>query len=262
MIADSYDIARLSHDTIAETGATRQWHFTWGHGWGQNRNAMSGLAQSLTGLGDHVLLDFPGFGNAPAPDQAWSTADYADLTANFLRASGDATLGRRVWIGHSFGGRVGIQLAARHPQLVDRLVLIASAGLPRNRSLADQARVTGKVYTFKALKRLAPALGMDVDKLRDRFGSADYKSAGELRETLMNVVREDLSDVAARISCPTCLIYGGKDTETPPEIGERLARIIPHANLTILQSQDHYSLLGEGRHQVAKRVRDFLITEA
>ena len=156
-------------------------------------------------------------------------------------------------------GRVGIQLAARYPELIDSLVLIAAAGLQRKRSLAQQARVTGKIYTFKTLKRLAPVIGMDVDKLRDSFGSADYRAAGEMRDILSTVVREDLSEIATGINCPTRLIYGERDTETPPEFGERLSGLIPHAELSILGGQDHYSLLAEGRHQVAKRIRDFLL---
>jgi pimeloyl-ACP methyl ester carboxylesterase len=260
MLAESYDIRRFAHDTLGALDTPGKWRLVWGHGWGQNRHAMAGLAQSLTSLGGHILLDFPGFGDAPPPDAAWSTADYADLAARFLASQPHD--GPTVWIGHSFGGRVGIQLAARHPASVDRLILIAAAGLQRKRSLADQVRVTGKVYTFKALKRMAPVLGMDVDKLRERLGSADYRNAGAMRDILSKVVREDLSAVAAAITCPTRLIYGENDTETPPEIGERLASLIPDAHLSVLPGQDHYSLLGEGRHQVARRIRDFLETEA
>ena len=165
-----------------------------------------------------------------------------------------------IWIGHSFGGRVGIQLAARRPDLVTRLVLIAAAGLQRRRSLMERTRIATKIRTFKALKRLAPVTGMDVDKLRERFGSSDYKAAGDMRDTLTKVVSEDLTDIAAQISCPTRLLYGELDTETPPEIGQRLAAIIPEAELSVLPGQDHYTVLGEGRHQVAKRIRDFLET--
>ena len=129
--------------------------------------------------------------------------------------------------------------------MVDKLVLIASAGLQRQRSVLEQTRVQGKIYTFKTLKHLAPVLGLDVDKLRDRFGSADYRNAGAMREILAKVVREDLTDVARQIRCPVLLIYGGKDTETPPEMGERLAELIPNADLNIFDTQDHYSLLGE-----------------
>ena len=55
-------------------------------------------------------------------------ADYADAFAEWLSTLPRA---RRIWIGHSFGCRVGLQLAARHPATVDGLFLIAAAGLPR-----------------------------------------------------------------------------------------------------------------------------------
>lgn len=256
MQTNDYDIAQFAHDELPALNGSGCWRFVWGHGWGQNRHAMADLAQSLTSLGSHVLLDFPGFGQSPKPEDAWTTAEYADLVARYLKANPHD--GRTVWLGHSFGGRVGIQLASRHPELIDRLVLIAAAGLQRKRSFAAQAHITSRIYTFKALKRLAPIIGMDVEKLRSRFGSADYKNAGTMREILSNVVREDLSDVARHIACPTRLIYGEKDTETPPEIGERLAKLIANAQLSVLAGQDHYSLLAEGRHQVAKRIRDFM----
>ena len=260
MQANDYDIAQFAHDTLPALNGSADWRFVWGHGWGQNRDAMADLAQSLTALGTHVLFDFPGFGQSPRPKDAWTTATYADLVARYLEAHPHD--GPTVWLGHSFGGRVGIQLASRHPAFVDRLVLIAAAGLQRKRSLAAQARVTSRIYTFKALKHLAPVIGMDIEKLRGRFGSADYKNAGAMREILSNVVREDLSSVAGTITCPTRLIYGENDTETPPEIGERLANLIANAELSVLAGHDHYSLLAEGRHQVAKRIRDFLICDA
>lgn len=142
--------------------------------------------------------------------------------------------------------------------LVAKLCIIAGAGLPRRRTTLEKARVGSKVYTYKTLKTLAPLLGIDTDKLRDRFGSADYRNAGAMRAVLTRVVNEDLSDVARQVRCPVQLIYGSADTETPPELGERLAKLIPDARLAILDGLDHYTVLGEGRHQVARRLRDFL----
>ena len=48
------------------------------------------------------------------------------------------------------------------------------------------------------------------------------------------------------------------DRETPPEIGERLSALIPRAALSVLPGQDHYTVLGDGRHIVAKRMTDFM----
>ena len=251
-----YDIDQLTFDRVAEAGDTAKWHFVWAHGWGQNRAALKPLAQSLFTTGTHDFVDFPGFGNSPKPDTAWTTADYADFMARWL--AHNATGRPVVWIGHSFGCRVGIQLAARHPGLIDRMMLVAGAGLPRHRSSLEQAKLKGRIYSYKALKRLAPLAGISQDQLRDRFGSADYKAAGAMRDILIKVVNEDLSDVAQKITCPVYLVYGSRDTETPPEIGERLARLIPASELAILDGLDHYSVLGDGRHQVAKRLKTLL----
>lgn len=237
----------------AESAARRM---IWGHGWGQDRRAFAGIAPSF-GDSAHLLLDFPGFGAAPRPETAWDTGAYADAAAALIAARRWA--GQEVvWIGHSFGGRVGLQLAARHPGAIDRLVLIAAAGLPRRRGALEKLRISAKRAQYKALRWIAERTGGDVEALRDRFGSADYRAAGPMREILVKVVTEDLTEVAGRVRAPTLLIYGAQDAETPPEIGARLAALIPGARLHVLDGHDHYSPLGAGKHVVAKRIAEFL----
>lgn len=248
--------APFAFEEVGQPAGARTVRFVWAHGWGQDRRALSPLAEALSGQGSHLLLDFPGFGASPPPPDAWDTAAYADAAAELLASRPPAA--KTVWVGHSFGCRVGLQLAARHPHAVTGLFLIAGAGLPRQRSLPGRLRLAARVRTFKALKRAAPMLGLDVEALRRRFGSADYANAGEMRAVLAKVVREDLCDVARHVRCPVHLVYGENDSETPPDIGERLSRLIPRAELTILPRHDHYSVLAGGKHQVLKRLRDFV----
>ena len=79
-----------------------------------------------------------------------------------------------------------------------------------------------------------------------------------MRGILTKVVNEDLSDIATTINCPVKLIYGGADDETPPEIGHRLADLIPGAEYVELDGLDHYSVLGAGRHQTAFQLKRFV----
>ena len=250
--------APFAFEEVGQPAGARVVRFVWAHGWGQDRRALSSLAEALSGQGSHLLLDFPGFGESPAPSHAWDTGDYADAAAELLANRPPAA--KTIWVGHSFGCRVGLQLAARHPESVSGLFLIAGAGLPRQRSVPERVRLSARVRTFKALKCAAPLLGLDVEALRRRFGSADYANAGEMRAVLAKVVKEDLSDVARQVRCPVHLVYGENDSETPPDIGERLSRLIPRAELTILPRHDHYSVLAGGKHQVLKRLRDFVGT--
>lgn len=232
---------RIAAQALGEEGAQP---FVWAHGWGQSGASLRPLARSLGALGRHTLLDLPGFGGSDAPPEGWGTADYADAIAETLE-------GPVTWIGHSFGGRVGIQLAARHPGLVSRLVLVASAGLPRRRPLWQALWLRARVAAFKACRRLAP------ERARDWFGSADYRAAGPLRAVFVRVVSEDLSEQAATVRCPTLLLYGERDTETPPEIGRRLAALIPGARLEVLGGLDHDTVLTTGRHRTAAHIKDF-----
>jgi len=229
-------------------------HLLWGHGWGQSAMALQPMAESLASFAYSTLIDFPGFGASPPPPGAWGTADYADAVAEWLQTQ---PLRRRVWIGHSFGGRVGIRLAARHPQLVGAMVLIASAGLRPKRPLRVATQTFLKVKFFKLAKALLGE-GPAVEKLRRWLGSIDYYKAGPLRPVLVKAINENLSEDAARVKCPVLLLYGEQDTITPVEVGQRLHSLIPHSELLILQRIDHHSIVGDGRHVAAHQILSFL----
>ncbi len=229
-------------------------HLVWGHGWGRTGADMLPLAESLGGFFSSSVVDFPGFGISPPPPNTWGTADYADTIAKLIKSEPPR---RRVWVGHSFGCRVGIQLAAHYPELFEGMILVAAAGLPRRRSIFEQLRYARRRYTFKAAKSFLGE-GPRLEAMRDRFGSADYRQAGSLRPVLVRVVNEDLTIPAGLIQCPVLLIYGDQDTETPVEIGTRLNHIIQDSKLVVLDGFDHHSLLSEGRHQVAHHILRFL----
>src|SRR5882724_9364418 len=95
-------------------------NLVWGHGWSQSGLALQPMAESLARFAFSSLIDFPGFGSSPMPPEVWGTAEYADAVANWL---GSLPPRRRIWVGYSFGCRVGIQIAARHPGLLSGMIL-------------------------------------------------------------------------------------------------------------------------------------------
>ena len=241
---------------VTEIGAAQSGglHLIYGHGWGQSGTAFQPLADTLKPFAPSSLIDFPGFGKSAIPPETWSTADYADAVAGWLRTLPPAKF---LWIGHSFGGRVGIQLAARHPHLLSGMVLIAAAGLQRRRTFVEKLQKNSRVLAFKFAKRFVRE-GPDLDRLRQRFGSSDYRLAGAMRPIFLRVIREDLTPQARLVACPTLLIYGTRDMDTPPEIGERLHKLIAGSELSLLEGFTHLSILTDGRHQVAMRIRRFM----
>jgi pimeloyl-ACP methyl ester carboxylesterase len=209
-----------------------------GLGWGSGASA----------IGDDGLLRHPH--PNPPPQAGEGKADAAVLR--------DTATVRRVWIGHSFGGRVGLQLAARHPDTLDALCLIATPGLPPMRSPAWRGRIAARRLMFRLARSLTPE-GPARDRLRSRFGSSDYARATPLlRQVLVKAVNEDLGDVARAVGMPVLLAYGDRDQDTPLDIGRRLEQLIPQSRLIVLRGFGHLDILTDGQHQLVQRLGEFL----
>jgi pimeloyl-ACP methyl ester carboxylesterase len=246
--------AELAVFHLADDSGAGPMELIWAHGWGHTHENMLPLAQAMRRSARSVLVDFPGFGASPVPPAPWGTADYADAMAEWL---GGLPPARRVWIAHSFGCRVGLQLAARHPETLAGLFLIAAAGLPPQRSPWVRARVAARRWAFRLARQFTPE-GPPRDRLRQRFGSADYRAAGALRPILVKAVSEDLTAVAGAVRVPAVLVYGDQDRETPPELGMRLNGLMPQSRLYVLRGFDHWSLLTEGRHLIIQRLGELM----
>ena len=199
------------------------------HGWARNRSDWAG---ALDGL-DALALDQPGFGAAPAPDDAWDTAAYAAWVAEVLE-----TLDRPVLVGHSFGGRVAIHLTASRPELVRGVVL---TGVPLYRIPS-----TGRPKLSYRLGRWAHARGLipesRMEALRQRHGSADYRAAqGVMRDVLVKAVNEEYApqvEQTAANGVPARLVWGEHDTAAPVWMAERAGeklRVTP----TVVQGSGH-----------------------
>jgi pimeloyl-ACP methyl ester carboxylesterase len=60
------------------------------------------------------------------------------------------------------------------------------------------------------------------------------------------------------VRCPSVLLYGDQDRETPPESGMRLNSLMPQSRLYVLRGFDHWSLVSDGRHQIIQRLGEFV----
>ena len=209
----------------------------WGHGWGQSHESFLELCAPLETSAKHVLVDFPGFGDTPKPPEAWGTKNYADHVAAFIQSKTDRPV---IWVGHSVGCRVGLQLAAHYPELIKGLFLIAGAGIPKQLPLHKSLYFKGRIKLYKLLKKLIP-FGLPEEWLIKKFGSADYKKADPvIRRILVKVVNEDLRDIVPQISCPVHFVYGENDTETPPKIGQTLSGLISDSKCSLRSSRKRF----------------------
>ncbi|MDT0574986.1 alpha/beta fold hydrolase [Croceicoccus sp. F390] len=228
-----------------------------GHGWGRTHRDFIPVAEALAPSIDGYLFDFPGFGQSPRPSEPWGTAKYAEAMARHLLDQ--CGIQQCTFVGHSFGGRVGLRLGARAPGLVRRLVIVAGAGVPRVLPWQERLRRKQRSMRFQRLKAKATTPEALL-ALEQQYGSADYVASREagMRDIFVATIAEDQTDQLGRISVPTALIYGALDTETPPQIGRSIAAGISGAEYIECPFLDHLSILDRGRHQIALAIKEGL----
>ena len=229
----------------------------WLHGWGQSREGLRNIAESMVSLGESWILDLPGHGEAPNPPEPFSPALYARLVRKWLATQPACPT---VIIGHSLGFRVAVHLAHQKTLGLIGLVAMGGAGVPRELSPQQKTRRRIIGMMIKAAKSFKPYLGeAPLNRLRQRFGSSDYLNvASDLRPTFLAVVNDDVTAICPEISLPVLLIYGESDTETPPSVAKKFKHLFPQAEHHLLPHQTHYSIVTGGRHVTSPLIRTFL----
>jgi pimeloyl-ACP methyl ester carboxylesterase len=223
------------------------------HGWGTSSQNLAGLVTWLSPECRVLAVDLPGFGWSDPPPAAWASTEYAAHVRQLLDRLG---IQAAAVVGHSFGGRVALRLAAETPDRVSRLVLVAAAGIRPPRT----ARYYVRVGVAKVLKTLAALPGLDrlgqrlAARWAGRVGSRDYKAAGRMRPTLVRSVNEDLGPVLSQIQAPTLLLWGDGDPEVGRAAVLRMAGGIRAARLLVLPGAGHFPFL-----DAPERFRDALI---
>ena len=221
------------------------------HGWGMNLRVFDPLRAALGTTQRVIAIDLPGHGASPWSADSSPQQQLAAIAAMLPRA---ATL-----VGWSLGGQLALQLA-REPALeVRRLVLLTTS--PRFVRAADWPHGMAAA----TLRQFAAQLERDPDRTIADFlelqvrGSVDaaavmatlqsaLRSHGAaqpaaLRAGLEMLEHNDLRELARQVQIPALVITGQYDRVTPPQAGEALAQLLPHAQLLQLRRAGHAPLI-------------------
>lgn len=224
IVVDGYNICYKTTGTGDKTVVILQ-------GWGTDLGVYDSVAGVIDGSRYRVIqFDFPGFGGSDEPKEPWDVDGFADFFCRFMEVMQvkQATL-----IGHSYGGRVIIKLAAREsiPFEITNIILIDSAGVLPVRTTAQKwkirkYKILKKFLNMKLIYAMFPEV---IDDWRSRQGSADYRNATPMmRQCMVKAVNEasdgaaseDPSGSAADLgrsgygnSYPGCTYYGREDTQ-------------------------------------------------
>lgn len=214
------------------------------HGWGQTGECFSDAISSLKGF-CNISVDFPPFGKSTEP-QGWSVFSYANMLISLCEA---LNIKKCNLIAHSFGGRVAILVSSLQSGLVDRLVLVGSAGMKPRRKLGYYL----KVFRYKLLKFFG--------RKPKNAGSSDYNALSDnMKQTFVSIVNTHLEEYCKNISAKTLIVFGENDIETPIYMAKRLKKLIKGSKLVILPHAGHFCFQ-ERSMQFKRLLTNFLTKE-
>lgn len=205
----------------------------------------------LAGQEDIYALEVLGHGMLGVEEGVVTFQRCADHVAATLGALG---LTGVTLVGNSYGGEFCWRAALDHPDLISKVVLIDSSGLPRTREQFLSEEVKMREWSIARLGYLANTEPRVASALDPHFdGAADPGRVREVFLALQNrgnwnamidLVRDENGSRAlelADLDAPSLLIWGELDQAYPPAtFGATFAERIPSARLVVVEGAGHY----------------------
>jgi pimeloyl-ACP methyl ester carboxylesterase len=209
-----------------------------------------------------IAFDLPGFGGSEMPAQKISISGYGRFVDTLLDELG---VGSAALVGNSMGGFIGIELAIRFPERVERLVLVSAAGLSieylRNeRALALLGVAENRLAAYSgwvasrsdALARRPGARRLIVgivahrpERLPGPLVAEQVRGSGKpgFLPALDALTDYPIRDRLGEIACPTLIVWGAEDKLVPARDADEFARLIPNARKVIWPETGHVAML-------------------
>ena len=222
------------------------------HGWRSAGKIWNSVIEKLGNGYNIYSLDLPGFGQSNVPDKNFNLQDYAEVVDGFIQKN---NLSEVIIIGHSFGGRIAIKLAATNPKYLYKLVLVDSAGI--RHASAGRIIKQGIAKLLKPFFKL-PGLKSARQKIYTSMGAEDYLATPELQAIFVNIVKEDITSLLSKIKISTMLIWGADDNDTPLSDAKIMKEKITDSKLVVLSDAGHFSFLDQTEKFVSE-IREFLV---
>lgn len=225
------------------------------HGGGAGANGYGNWFTCLPLFAKHfrtIAIDMLGFGLTDSPDP--SVCDYSqkaryDHIAGFIRAMG---FDKANLVGNSMGGATAMGVAVEHPQLVDKLILMGSAGLNTELTEALQP-VLGYDYTKEGMVRLIDVLTNDDFEITQEM--VDYRHANSIDPT--NKVSYSATmqwikgqgglfydeDFISRVKQKTLVVNGKNDLVVPLSSAHRFLELIDNSWGYIVPHCGHWAMI-------------------
>lgn len=195
-----------------------------------------------------IAWDMPGFGTSDNAGDEMNMVDVVECLANFVTQ--ELGLSSAHFVGLSVGGMVLQHFAVAHPNLTESIVILDSS--PKfafgsdfkpsefaNPILADLASGTTPREFSDGMVRAIVGPDCSEDIKLECIDAMSRSSISGLALTTRLIADHDALDVLNKISCPTLVMAGIEDAETPPVYAYEIAKRISGASVTIIPKAGH-----------------------
>lgn len=211
-----------------------------------------------------VIYDHRGVGESDDSGQPYSTGDLADDAAALLEVLG---IERAHVLGSFMGGMVAQELALRHPERVDRLVLVGTYARPDAKrrllietwlDLAQQKAPPERLLRERVLWTLTDQTFEQrdlVERMLEGYRNDGFPlSFDSLERQCRACLEHDSSERLAQLTRPTLVVCGEQDALTPPRLHRELVAALPDAHLVTIPSAAHLVMV-----EAAERFNDTVL---
>jgi len=219
------------------------------HGWQSSKERWRAVKEKIEKQSEDrprsiivVVPDLPGFKKETELNKPCNLDDYIEWFKNFSSEFDEPFF----LLGHSFGGRMAIKFAVKYPEKLKGLILVSTAGIKHKQNVF--------YLNFLASTRFVKSIFLKIPLLRNSFPlfrkvfyrfilrKTDYINAGKLphlKETLVKIINEDLTNYLGRIKNSTLIIWGDKDKITPISDAYLMKEKIKNSKLETMEGVAH-----------------------
>ncbi|MEW6298037.1 MAG: alpha/beta fold hydrolase [Thermodesulfobacteriota bacterium] len=212
--------------------------FLYLHGAGSNGHFGHKMLDLLAARHSPLAFDYPGHGRSSGTESLKSVAAYSDFAYAFWKKLG---LRPAVLVGHSMGGAIAMDLALRHPDMVDGLVLMCTAAkfnIPDERLQTWRQVMLGRMPQPFTKESCSPKTPMNIVQ---EGWAEQVKTDPRVRYFDLVACKEvDLTGRLGDIRTPTLVLAGQDDVTTPVAQSEELWDRIPGAKLAVIPEAGHW----------------------
>ena len=217
------------------------------HGIGMGRVVYAGVGEELSANARVLAVDLPGFGDSPEPGTVATLEETAEVIAQFVR---DRVPGRAVLVGHSMGTQIVAEVAYRHPELVEALVLIAPTVNRHERTAIRQGL------------RMVQDLAGETPRVL-LLGMWEYAKTSPkwFLNKLRFMLAHRIEAICPHIEVPTLVLSGEVDRVCPLDWVAEVAAALPDGTMEKIPDRGHEAMI-RSPEPVASMILDFLGTRS